>query len=156
MKLWVSLLATALFLFAVFESARGLSRDPLRIFLLEESETEMDAFSVELYLSGARGTSEPITLTGAQSQALREAFDQKQIGAIQETARALGAGAWVVAVPGPMENWPWFIGGGLSRPWGSGGFDNLTWADKLYLSLATKAPLGLPLAGVPPPSTGSS
>ncbi|HET9870163.1 MAG TPA: hypothetical protein VFR02_06695, partial [bacterium] len=61
-------------------SHRALSREPLPLFLAVESPDELDAFHVGLFLSGAPGVFSPVTLTGPQAQALRDAFDRKDPG----------------------------------------------------------------------------
>jgi hypothetical protein len=144
-----------LFFALAWMSYRGLSQKPVPIFLLEESADEMDAFRVDLFLSGSLGRMEPIALSVSQARQLREAFDQKDLSQIKPISQSLNAGSLIVGVSSPLENWPWFLGGGWAGWTGSENntaFDNLTLADKIYLSLAATAPNGLPLAGVPAPT----
>ncbi|MGH7738762.1 MAG: LytR C-terminal domain-containing protein [bacterium] len=130
----------------------GLSQKPIGVFLLEESPAELDAFQINLFLSGDRGQMKQIALTPAQTQQLREAFDQKDLSQIREIDEALNGGNIIVGVQAPLGNWPWFMGGGLSGMRNAGTstvFDNLSLWDKLYLALVTRAPLGLAVGGVP-------
>lgn len=133
----------------------GLSHKPIGIFLIEESPAELDAFQINLFLSGDRGQMKPIELTATQTQQLREAFDQKNMGQIREIGETFNAGSIIVGVQAPLGNWPWFMGGGFRGMEAAGTssvFDNLTLWDKLYLALATRPPLGLPVGGVPVPT----
>ncbi len=153
------LMGFALVLFLSWTSYQALSRSPLSVFWVERSSEGVDAFRVNLFLSGARGQMAPISLTDAQKKILQDAFDQKNVSAIESLGQEVNGGQWLVGVSGSPGDWPWFIGGGLKSLWGvdnNVAFDNLTALDRIYLCLATRPPAGLPIEGVPAAQTTSA
>lgn len=140
-----------LVLFLSWTSYQSLSRSPLGVFMVEKSSDGVDAFQINLFLSGAKGQITPIVLNNEQKKSLQDAYDQKNIKAIESLGREVNAGKLLVGVSEPLGDWPWFIGGGIKSSWGDNNvvFDNLTPLDRIYLCLATQPPAGLPIAGVP-------
>ncbi len=150
------LMGFALVLFLSWTSYESLSRVPLGVFWVEKSSEGVDAFQVDLFLSGARGQMTPISLTNAQKKLLQDAFDQKNISAVELLGQEVDGGKLLVGVSGSSGDWPWFIGGGIKSLWGGDNnvvFDNLTALDRIYLCLATQPPAGLSIGGVPAAQT---
>ncbi len=121
-----------------------LASHPVTLFLLKGQGDNIQAFKISAYLNDQYPKVEAIKLSVEQKKEGGKLLDQKNESDLEEFSKGFGSYSAVIGMPGEGEGWPDYLGEGLK--WIEGGmapevFDNLQWADRVYLAFSLKTPL---------------
>ena len=139
--------ASWIFLFLALAGALAsrhwLSQSPATVFLLRGTGDSIEAFNLQLFLSGIQGRVDNIDLTPSQKKEADRILRERDETGLLQLSREVGGGKITVGLTDADENWPWFLGGGW-KSWSLAGkinyFDNLAPWDRIYLNLTTETP----------------
>src|SRR5258708_6973597 len=154
--------------FLAFFSIRHLPQSPLSVFVLKGSDSNIEAFSMDLFLDHEEPAVKLVKLAPEAQRIGGEILRSKDTKSLQAFSKNFGKWSFVLGVMGAEEGWPGYLGGGfrsffLSDPPES--FDNLQPLDRFYLALKTKTPPPPPLVytderavvqSPPPPNSQSA
>lgn len=135
--------------------AFSLLRPPaLSVFLLKGGDAGVEAFHAEFYLYRQDPLLTPFHLTTKQKKEAAAILGRSDEAGLVAFAKDLGASPIVIGFTAE-EGWPSFLGGGLKalrKGEAFGTFDNLTWADRLYLSFHGRVPPPAPFVASEAPT----
>jgi hypothetical protein len=130
------------------------AQKPVAFFVLRDVEAP-EAFRVEVTLGSGESHVAAIALTRDQRRSAMDVLKDRDNEKLERFAKDLGDFHAVVGLTGTEGAWPSFWGAGPVFA-ADAEFDNLTWADRAYLSMGTRptspAPGMAPIAEKPTPT----
>jgi hypothetical protein len=126
-----------------YVSLFSLAKKPVSFFVLMAAGTGADAYKLDMALAPLSPTLARVTLSASQMREGAGILEQKSTLKLREFARQFGKWPAVIGIPSKDPLWPVYLGGGwraVLSGCSTGEFDDLNFADKLYLALRTKAP----------------